>query len=110
MEKMTEHEKLQYIYCTLEDVQNCIEFAKLSEPTKLLSHLDEDMINKSLAMVEGFGEVVPPDYCDGSGNYFRHKDDAQNWAYQQREWHGRVTKIKKLADPLGARWVVKVKE
>ena len=61
-------------------------------------------------MVEGFGEVVPPDYCDGSGNYFRHKDDAQNWAYQQREWHGRVTKIKKLADPLGARWVVKVKE
>ena len=29
MEKMTEHEKLEYIHSTLQDVQNCIEFAKL---------------------------------------------------------------------------------
>jgi len=61
---MTEHEKLEYIHSTLQDVQNCIEFAKLKGDflsrsygaTQLLSHLDEDMINKSLTMVEDIRE------------------------------------------------------
>ena len=68
MEKMTEHEKLEYIHSTLQDVQNCIEFAKLREPTKLLSHLDEDMINESLTMVK----------------------EIQTYREMEREWRNRV--------------------
>jgi len=56
MEKMTEHEKLEYIHSTLQDVANCIEWGKLkSKPTL---GLDEDMINKSLTMVEDIATIA----------------------------------------------------
>jgi len=58
MEKMTEHEKLEYIHSTLQDVQNCIEYSKLKgDWSKLqMAFLDEDMINESLTMVEDIRE------------------------------------------------------
>ena len=55
---MTEHEKLEYIHSTLQDVASCIEWGKLNlshRPHKA-HHLDEDMINKSLTMVEDIRE------------------------------------------------------
>jgi len=54
---MTEHEKLEYMHTTLQDVQNCIEHAQIhSHWGKGLLPLDEDMINKSLTMVEDIRE------------------------------------------------------
>jgi len=58
---MTEHEKLEYIHSTLQDVQNCIEHAQIhsywgKEDAASYSSLDEDMINKSLTMVEDIRE------------------------------------------------------
>jgi hypothetical protein len=58
MEKMTEHEKLEYIHSTLQDVANCIEWGKLNlrhRPYEC-DDLDEDMINQSLTMVEDIRE------------------------------------------------------
>ena len=58
MEKMTKHEKLEYIHSTLLDVANCIEWGKLNlrhRPYEC-DDLDEDMINKSLTMVEEWRE------------------------------------------------------
>ena len=43
-------------------------------------------------------------------NYFAYEHAAQTWAYQQRQWFGRKTKVTKLDTPTkeGARWVVEV--
>ena len=70
---MTEHEKLEYIHTTLQDVQNCIEFAKIhshwgKEDAASYSSLDEDMINKSLTMVK----------------------EIQTYREMEREWQNRV--------------------
>ena len=63
---MTEHEKLEYIHSTLQDVANCIEWGKLkSKPTL---GLDEDMINESLTMVK----------------------EIQTYREMEREWQNRV--------------------
>jgi|TARA_R110002096_G_scaffold339518_1_gene532834 hypothetical protein len=45
-------------------------------------------------------------------NYFAYEHAARTWAYQQRQWFGRATEVKELAEPTreGARWVVEVKE
>jgi hypothetical protein len=51
---MTEHEKLEYIHSTLQDVANCIEWGKLKNKPTL--GLDEDMVNESMAMVEDIRE------------------------------------------------------
>ena len=55
---MTEHEKLEYIHCTLQDVQSCLEYAKLKNLNNHIpfSWLDEDMIDQSLTMVEDIRE------------------------------------------------------
>lgn len=55
---MTEHEKLEYIHCTLQDVQNCVEYSKLKGVWSELqmAFLDDDMINQSLTMVEDIRE------------------------------------------------------
>jgi hypothetical protein len=58
---MTEHEKLEYIHSTLQDVANCIEWGKLKKARwasnyALCLGLDEDMINESLTMVEDIRE------------------------------------------------------
>ena len=55
---MTEHEKLEYIHCTLQDVQSGIEHAKLiaGGDNHAISSIDEDMIEQSLTMVEDIRE------------------------------------------------------
>ena len=55
---MTEHEKLEYIHSTLQDVQNCIEWSKhqMREHKNFRTMLDEDMINEALTMVEDIRE------------------------------------------------------
>jgi len=57
---MTEHEKLEYIHCTLQDVQNCIEHAKLIDNPRwkhrTIALIDEDMIEQSMTMVEDIRE------------------------------------------------------
>ena len=72
MEKMTEHEKLEYIHSTLQDVTNCIEWGKLksgrAHHPSLCLGLDEDMINKSLTMVK----------------------EIQTYREMEREWQNRV--------------------
>ena len=55
--EITEHEKLEYIHSTLQDVKNCIEWGKVSsQRTVPTLDLDEDMINNSMAMVEDIRE------------------------------------------------------
>lgn len=41
-------------------------------------------------------------------NYFRYRHAAETWAYQQKQWYGRETRIIELDRPTreGARWVV----
>jgi len=55
---MTEYDKLEYIHCTLQDVQSCIAHAKLIRvyDNHSISDLDEDMINDALTMVEDIRE------------------------------------------------------
>jgi hypothetical protein len=40
-------------------------------------------------------------------NYFAYEHAARTWAYQQRQWYGRATEVKELAEPTmeGARWM-----
>jgi hypothetical protein len=42
--------------------------------------------------------------------YFIYKHAAQTWAYQQRRWYNRESKIIELAKPTkeGARWAVEI--
>ena len=64
--EITEHEKLEYIHSTLQDVANTIEWAKLKEesrdatttsaPLNLFKSLDEDMVNTSMSMIEDIRE------------------------------------------------------
>ena len=55
---MTEYEKLEYIHCTLQDVQSCLKYAEIKKINNHIpfSWLDEDMINDSLTMVEDIRE------------------------------------------------------
>ena len=44
--------------------------------------------------------------------YFAHEHAARTWAYQQKHWYHRETRITKLNKPTkeGARWAVEIVE